>query len=342
MYLARYREMKVVAENLPSTDCPPLPNNNNTACWMPPQRCNASFLPVEERLGRVFQTQHPITKQQRMLIDSLANHPEPVDLVFITAASANHYEESQGLIRDLHKLVFPELRRQGEYTFHLYYYDLGLNPRQLKQLKTHCNCTVIPFPFSRLPHQFHRLSTCIWKPLILKAHLATSRITLWMDASVRFRTANLSSLLQQTQRRGVLVAHTSFMLPKHVHPAMLSYFRIQQPCQLASFYETAGGFVALSNDQLVHQGILDPWVACAFSPRCLCPSEGLRDCESYLPCKPRKGETYFQCHRFDQSALGILLALLFDWRVSDLSYWLQKDGTPWFAFRRGRRVKYFP
>ncbi|KAL8590307.1 hypothetical protein ACOMHN_006423 [Nucella lapillus] len=309
-------------------------------CWI--QGCNASFLPLQERLQSLLHSQHRITKAQKNLIDNLANHPKFADMTFITAASSNHFDESQGVIRDLHRVVFPELQRQENFTFQFYYYNLGLTEVQLTKLKKYCNCTVIAFPFKRLPYTFRKLGTCIWKPLIVKAHLRFSRFTMWMDASVRFLSSNISAILEQTRKLGILLAGNGYMLVKHVHPAMLSYFHVQ-PCLLASFHENCGGFIVVSNDKFVQKAIVDPWVACAFSPRCLCPSVDMTDCESYLHCHARSQYTYFQCHRFDQSALGIILALLFDWRATNLNYLLDHhDRTPWFVFRRADRVRYFP
>ena len=68
------------------------------------------------------------------MIDSLANQPDYVDLVFITAASANHFDESQGLVRDLQELVFPQLRLEKQFSFHFYYYDLGLTDSQRQRV----------------------------------------------------------------------------------------------------------------------------------------------------------------------------------------------------------------
>ena len=164
-----------------------------------------------------------------------------------------------------------------------------------------------------------------------------------MDASVRVKTASLTPVLQRARRLGVFAAVNNYMLPMHVHPAMLTYFGAE-PCLLAPFHETAGGFVVLKNELLVQLAVLDPWVACAFSPRCLCPSEaGGGDCGSLLACRMRGGRyPYFRCHRFDQSALGVILAVLFDRRATALGHELTGDEVAWFKFRRDDRVQYLP
>ncbi|XP_076451412.1 uncharacterized protein LOC143287337 [Babylonia areolata] len=339
LYARRYSKMTVKAEHLPTKACPAVFHNGSPACWMP--GCNASFPPLPQRLQRVLQTQHPITEEQKSVIHNMAHHPDPVDVAFVTAASANHFGESQGLIKSLEKLVFPEMRRQGQWTFRLFYYDLGLEKGQLNKLKKFCNCTVLPFPFSRLPPSFQKLRTCIWKPLVIKAHLSSSRFTVWMDASTRLTTSNISDILHQADQLGIFAVRNNYMTMMHVHPFMTSYFQIE-PCYLASLYETAGGFLAFNNDVFVHTAILDPWVACAFSPRCLCPTNGTENCESLVHCENR-GRGYFRCHRFDQSGLGIILVLLFDRKVTHMTHRLHHNTkSPWFTFRRDDQVKYFP
>ena len=136
------------------------------------------------------------------------------------------------------------------------------------------------------------------------------------------------------------MSRNDFMLPMHTHPAMLTYFQIPQQCQLSSFYEVTGGFVVLKNEVFVQKAILDPWVACAFSPNCMCPSEtgGKTNCLNFLACTART-DPYFRCHRFDQSALGMILASLFGRETTAF----QQAHAAWFLYKRfGGFKKYFP
>ncbi|KAK7481183.1 hypothetical protein BaRGS_00027616, partial [Batillaria attramentaria] len=131
--------------------------------------CTASFPPPEQRLRTVIQSQEPITPEHRELIDNLANQTNTrVNLIFVTAASANHYNESQGLLKDLHEKVFPFLKTRTKLTFKLVYYDLGLSTPQQALLRKHAKFEVIRFPFERVPVVFKKLNTYTWKPLLVK------------------------------------------------------------------------------------------------------------------------------------------------------------------------------
>ena len=164
-----------------------------------------------------------------------------------------------------------------------------------------------------------------------------------MDASIRFKTSDITPILEQAHRLGVSVARTWYMLSMHVHPAMFNYFQISQQCQLASFYEVSGAFVVLKNDTFVHNAILDPWVACAFSSDCMCPSEnGTKDCRTFLRCT-MQDDPYFRCHRFDQAALTIILAGLFDREMTALLHGCAPSQIPWYLIKRKHDfTKYFP
>ena len=109
-----------------------------------------------------------------------------------------------------------------------------------------------------------------------------------------------------------------------------------KPCLLSPFYELAGGFLVFKKDVLTERAIVDPWVACAFSPDCLCPGKGCLKFKGHCNNQTRP---YSRCHRFDQSALAIILVTLFDYRVSGL---VSTDFGRLVHFALGDKVDYFP
>ncbi|KAK7481182.1 hypothetical protein BaRGS_00027615 [Batillaria attramentaria] len=326
------RSLIVKRGHLQNRSCPNDPKHKGYPCR--DTNCTASFPPPVQRLRTIIQSQEPITPEHRELIDNLANQTNTrVNLIFVTAASANHYNESQGLLKDLHEKVFPFLKTRTKLTFKLVYYDLGLSKPQQALLRKHAKFEVIRFPFERLPVVFKNLKTCIWKPLLVKAHLKHSDVTFWMDASMRFKDGNLTAILQQVNSIGLLISRTFWMLPAHVAQPMLDYFRVK-PCLLSPFYEMAGGFIVFKNELLVQRAIVDSWVACAFSPNCLCPG---KDCIKLFGGCYNENKTYSKCHRFDQSAMAVILASLFDWRATNFI-----PSRLLIDFRRGEKIMYLP
>ncbi|PVD22352.1 hypothetical protein C0Q70_18162 [Pomacea canaliculata] len=294
--------------------------------------CNTTFLPPRARLQRLVSTQYNVSSRHLEVLSSLGARGPPADLVFLTAASENHFEESQGVIRELHEKVFPWLTNNTNYSYNFIYYDLGLANKSLALLTKYCRCHVLSFPFQSLPEVFKNLKTYQWKPVIVKAHSPHSKILMWMDASIRFKSGNVSLVIKRVMADGFFMKHAIHMMPRHVMPEMLQYFHTEA-CLLAPFYEAAAYFFVVKNEPLMSKVVLDPWVACAFAPRCVYPGD---DWRKLLAC-PRDKSGYSLCHRFDQAALGVILVTLFDFKSTQLAVPVNNVYT-----QRGNRVKYFP
>jgi len=82
------------------------------------------------------------------------SHPQ----VRVTAVSANHYGESQGLIKDIHQQLwysYPKLK--------LIVYDLGLTKLQLLEMHKYCKCEVRTFEIDQFPDHVQDLKRYTWK-----------------------------------------------------------------------------------------------------------------------------------------------------------------------------------
>ncbi|XP_025113908.1 uncharacterized protein LOC112575954 isoform X2 [Pomacea canaliculata] len=325
-YLQRRKVFKVTKGHFVSKTCK---NKDVGPCVDP--ACNTTFLPPRARLQRLVSTQYNVSSRHLEVLRSLGARVPPADLVFLTAASEDHFDESQGVIRDLHEKVFPWLTNNTNYTYNFIYYDLGLTNNSLALLTKYCRCHVLSFPFQSLPEVFKNLKTYQWKPLLVKAHSPHSKLLMWMDASVRFKSGDVSLIIQRVMADGFFIQHNIYMMPRHVMPVMLQYFHTQA-CLLAPFYEVEANFFVVKNEPLMSKAVLDPWVACAFAPRCVYPGD---DWRKLLACFDNK-RGYSVCHRFDQAALGVILVTLFDFK---LSYLVVPDNN--VNIQRGNKVKYF-
>ncbi|XP_025112264.1 uncharacterized protein LOC112575000 isoform X2 [Pomacea canaliculata] len=327
LYLQRWEVYKTAKEHFATRIC----GNKDVGPCVDPA-CNTTFLPPRARLQRLVSTQYNVSSRHLEVLRSLGARVPPADLVFLTAASEDHFDESQGVIRDLHEKVFPWLTGNTNYTYNLIYYDLGLANKSLALLTKYCRCHVLSFPFQSLPDIFKNLRTYQWKPLLVRAHSPHSKILMWMDASVRFKSGDVSLIIQRVMADGFFIQRDGWMMPRHVMPVMLQYFHTEA-CLLAPFYETEANFFVVKNEPLMSQVVLDPWVACAFAPRCVYPGD---DWIKLLPCHGDK-RGYSVCHRFDQAALGVILVTLFDFKLSHL---VVPDNN--VNIQRDNLVKYFP
>ncbi|WAR04050.1 hypothetical protein MAR_010608 [Mya arenaria] len=83
---------------------------------------------------------------------------------------------------------------------------------------------------------------------------------------------------------------------------MFQYFDTY-PCRFRTLPELQGGFLIFYMDPLIIHRIFWPWIRCALEFGCMVPD---LNPERYLRCN-RCGNVFGECHRFDQSALSILL-----------------------------------
>ncbi|XP_071113723.1 uncharacterized protein [Haliotis cracherodii] len=155
----------------------------------------------EENLKSVLSTMSGLNHEDlRVLMRLFPEPPTDRRAMFVTASSSNHYNESQGLIRNLQQNVFPLI---NNYTFVIY--DLGLLPWQRQQLQKHCHCELRNFPLKFLPSRLQNLKCYTWKPMIVQANLPKADILVWMDASVRFSNNIIKPLLDDVERRGIVI-----------------------------------------------------------------------------------------------------------------------------------------
>ena len=92
-------------------------------------------------------------------------------LILLTAASSNHFQEAQAMLRNAHERLGPRVPN-----LKLVMYDLGLNTTERRLMEAHCNCTVLDFPFSDFPAHVSDLICYAWKPLMIHAHMSQAEL----------------------------------------------------------------------------------------------------------------------------------------------------------------------
>ncbi|XP_012942091.2 uncharacterized protein LOC106012759 [Aplysia californica] len=233
------------------------------------------------------------------------------EIILLTAASSNHFFESQALMKNLHTYVFPRLRN-----FTLIFYDIGLSEEEHLQMKKYCQCQVVKFPFHLFPEFVRNLKCYSWKPLMIKAHIPQSKLVVWMDASVRFRPDPqlLPRLLQQAQDRGVQMGGSGADSPYRTDVAMYHFFG-DEPCAYLGLSQAKATFGVFHREPFVDKAVLEPWCACAVKKNCICPSDRHGCAESkaaVLSFRNRSGPLRLGlCHRYDQSAISTILHKLY-------------------------------
>ncbi|KAK3087810.1 hypothetical protein FSP39_010940 [Pinctada imbricata] len=226
--------------------------------------------------------------------------------VFVTAASANHFEEIQGLIQMIHEKV---LTRYENVKFIIY--DLGLQHRQAALIKKYCKCDFRVFPFHEYPEFFKVIPNMAWKPVIIQMVLMEYDFVTWMDASIRLFGTSLDQLFIDTRKTEIKILRGFGLIVRQTH---LNTFNAlgEEPC-LYHRPELQTTWIIISRTNFTLSAIMRPWVSCALQFGCMAQENTM----SHKKCSARNPAN-FLCHRFDQSPLSIILTRLFHDRLDQI------------------------
>ena len=222
-------------------------------------------------------------------------------LVTVTAISDNHFDESQDMLHSV-KRCLPNNK--------VILYDLGLsdtNKRRIEEL--YKNVEIRPFPFwnyENLPH-VRNLLTYAWKPILIKEVSLEHDVIMYGDSSMRMKSCDLKKALAHLFYFPIFGAvGLHYIAIEFTHDGMIEYLQYPKNRKdLAHMYSIeATGFLLWANATM-KEILIDPWLDCALHEECIAPPGA-----ELWPCHfsfHRDGR-YTGCHRYDQSALDIILA----------------------------------
>ncbi|BFZ16723.1 hypothetical protein BsWGS_19761 [Bradybaena similaris] len=291
------------------------------------QNCSQLSTNVTQRVQSLISEKTVLTKDQDDLLTSIAAQIPETDVILLTAASSNHYDEMQALLHSIHSMVFPGLSKQEN--FSLVVWDIGLTAKQRKKTEKCCRCQVVSFPFDKFPGRLRDLRCYMWKPLVIRMSQQRARkYAVWQDASIRyvnfpgpvFEKGSQYGLQLIRQRAGVSTPHRTL-------PETFAYLG-QQVCSFYQYPEIASGFGVYKHDPFVLKAVTNPWAKCGFDQACMCPRHSLMSYRCY----------YGPCHRFDQSALTIITATLYSSEVYRILLF-EPDLKKYFWVGRGNKAE---
>jgi hypothetical protein len=220
-------------------------------------------------------------------------------LVHVTAISDNHFEEAQGMFSTV-QCCLPQNK--------IIVYDLGLNKNHRSQLMLHENVELRSFPFSSYSHLPHvkNLRTYAWKPIIIKEVSLEYDTIMYGDASLRMVSCDIRKALTQLLYfpffAAVPISHRAI---EYTHGGMVEYLQFPKSRKDVAEVKTlaATAFLLLANST-IKEKLIDPWLDCALHEECIAPrGSALGPCQSTELHDGR----YIGCHRYDQSALNLIL-----------------------------------
>ena len=221
-----------------------------------------------------------------------------------TALSSNHYDEAQDMFASVqHNL--PNTR--------LIVYDLGLSDVQKETLSSYCNVEVRSFQFEKYPPHVRNLRLYAWKPLIAKALSEEFEVFMYGDSSVRVLGSPMPYVFPLLQQfpfvSGAIFRKGDLPIVALTSDDMIEYLRMPYTRkEMGRFGHMQAGCYAMWPTTQFRNKFLNNWVDCALHLECIAPpGSHLKGCSFGLEKKTHGTGQYIGCHRYDQSAMAMLL-----------------------------------
>ncbi|CAG5116262.1 unnamed protein product [Candidula unifasciata] len=255
---------------------------------------------LTERIQSLISQKTILAKEQDDLLRSVSLQIPENDVILLSAASSNHYDEMQAMLHSLHSMVFPELSKTEN--FSLVLWDIGLTSDQRQKVEKCCRCQVISFPFEKFPKRISDLHTYMWKPLLIRITLLRARkFVVYHDACIRYNQFP-GPLFDKGMTHGLylLKGRGKASTVHRTLPETFTYLG-QKVCSFYPYQELIASYGVYKNDPFVLKAVTNLWARCAFEEKCMSPR----------PTIPSLSCHYGPCHRFDQSALTIITTTLY-------------------------------
>lgn len=230
---------------------------------------------------------------QSVVLSEGGHHSHEIP-VFVTAASQQTFGQIEHLVASI-QYFYPQEN--------LYIFDLDLTDDQRKKLSSFCNVRMRGFWFNLFPKFIQDLSNFHWRPLIIQTALAEFGHITWINPGLKVSSTVFSELVHKSEDPGVLIIGQSadYSTFAVTNPGMYKYLAVDRT-DLFKFPHIEIKAMIIHNNDDVMNHFMKILTACAVDERCLSPFGASSDCTFDVT-----GREYANCHRFDESAVNIIL-----------------------------------
>lgn len=284
-------------------------------------------------LGRPFSglLTHQHILDAYLAVPPIVLDPENPNLTpqLVTGISENHFDEHTVTINT----VFDNHPGQN-----IIIYDLGLTAKQKNHFKADDRFIFKRFPFKKYPKKMVWLTGMSWKILAWMDCLMEYGACQWFDASIKFESSPKLIIEEYIYARNSSFVYYIHPAPHNApwatHPIMFSYL----PSNITKLNQKTAnmcqsGAVLMYNTVEFQQKAMKYAIGCALTPECMFPNYELSErrtdimnermaeksnpwgsfehkhCPGFSKAPWNKP---FNCHRYDQSLMAILISNMYD------------------------------
>ena len=196
----------------------------------------------------------------------------------VTACDKGYFESAENLVASV-QVYEPHMA--------IFVYDLGLTADQRQIVASWSGVSLISIDWTKLPAHVMQLKHCAWKPAVIKDAAERVDSVIYLDAGLELRW-DLETIKADMEESGQWLTLDKQPL-LIVHPTQYDALGVDRGV-FTSAMGLAAGMIGISKLSRAWTTLFLPWHQCCMNPQCISP-EG----------------SNFSNHRYDQSALSILL-----------------------------------
>lgn len=246
----------------------------------------------------------------------------------VTTVSSADFFDVQGLIKQIHEEIQPAFK-----DLKFLIYDIGLYSRELELIRTHCKCEVRTFRASSFPDHVADITNFAYRPIIIQQMIEEFGSVLWLSPSARLsRASDLNQLKYRGERDFFVWQPVEYIgLVAYTNPKTFEYLKEPRCCYTDSGLIDMTALVFYRTNS-TWTDIMKPWLKCALNVECIAPPRSRYDGCFHM----RKPKTT-GCHRYDVSALTIIMERMYQFNVKTEKYVI-----PRIARNSEQYIEYFP
>ncbi|XP_014674651.1 PREDICTED: uncharacterized protein LOC106814813 [Priapulus caudatus] len=234
------------------------------------------------------------------------NMSVPPDPVLVTAFDHTHFWEGVAL--------WTMYGRRLQHQYQLIIYDLGLHAWQRHLVRHFFKFPFRIFNFNKYPAHVRNLKNYAFKAAVIQETLQEFGHVFWVDTSFRLQgNGSLDAYVQANKAHaGLTVWHIDGLRQAcFIHQGMLDFFD-ERAKDFVESPANEGGAILVYNYPATYRAIMLPWLVCSLVEKCISPKGAI-----LTPCDfSNKFTSKHCCHRYDQSAMGLILERVFHFDTS--------------------------
>ncbi|KAL8617465.1 hypothetical protein ACOMHN_018946 [Nucella lapillus] len=233
-------------------------------------------------------------------------HEADDHLAFVTAGSDRTWAALQQFVYSI-QYFYPDSE--------IGIFDLGLSDKNKQKLETYCGVAVL-LPFVQLwPKHLKDASDTLWRPVIWQMSLANFGHIVYVEPERFLYANNMKHYIEHSRRRGITVVGQKLEYSPFVvtHPEMYYFFNVDtRKLQKVNMFDIS--MLIMHNSEPVRHEFMRYLMSCVMEEYCISPPGSKRKCNHRFYGGSKK---YADCHRYEMSAVNILLNKWFQYRQDD-------------------------